>query len=167
MKKYLFVLLLSILSIGKSFSADQLPDILIIENDTVFLKSFPLEDLKFKMYPFDYGGGVGSPNDACLRGYQATWVVIDYKLYLKRIVKIGAPDETVDLQPYFTRNSYTPDMKDGMVFANWYSASLVYYFSNSYRYIYKPGLRFFWDKPKVKFENGLMTVNILNESKNS
>lgn len=165
MKKYIFLLLLSFSFFGKSFATEQIPDILLINNDTIFLKSFPLEDLKFKLYPFDYGGGVGSPNDACLRGYQATWEVIDYKLYLKKIAKIGQPDETIDPKDFFEKNGYTPEMKDGIIFANWYSASLVYYFSNSTKYIYKPGIRFFWDKPKVKFESGLMTKNSLNENK--
>jgi len=165
MKKYIIILLLSVFSFGKSFAADQIPDILLLGSDTVYLKSFPLEDLKFKLYPFDYGGGIGSPNDACLRGYQATWVVIDYKLYLKQITKIGEPQERVNPKDFFEKNGYTPEMKEGMIFANWYSANLVYYFSNSTQYIHKPNVRFFWDKPRVKFENGLMTKNILNESK--
>lgn len=163
MKRYIFILLLSLFCFGKSFAAEQIPDILIINNDTVYLKSFPLEDLKFKLYPFDYGGGIGSPNDACLRGYQAVWVVIDYKLYLKEIRKIGEPWETVNLKDFFEKNGNMPEIVNGMVFAKWHSASLVYYFSNSTQYLYKPGLRFVWDKAKLKFENGLMTKNIIEK----
>jgi len=164
MKKYIIIFLVSVFCFGKSFAADQLPDILLVNNDTVFLKSFPLEDLKFKLYPFDYGGGVGSPNDACLRGYQATWIVIDYKLYLKEIRRIGEPYEKVNLKDFFEKNGYSPEMRDELIFAKWYSASFVYYFSNSSKHLYKPAVRFFWDKPKLKFESGLMTKNILNEA---
>ncbi|MBB4036965.1 hypothetical protein GGR21_002879 [Dysgonomonas hofstadii] len=163
MKKYILILFLSVFCVGKSFAAEQIPDILLVNNDTVFLKTFPLEKLKFKLYPFDYGGGIGSPNDACLRGYQAIWTVVDYKLYLKEIRKIGEPWETVNLKDFFEKNGHSPVMHDGLIFANWYSASLVYYFSNTSKYLYKPAVRFFWDKPKIKFENGLMTINILNE----
>ncbi len=96
-------------------------------------------------------------------GYQAIWTVVDYKLYLKEIRKIGEPWETVNLKDFFEKNGHSPVMHDGLIFANWYSASLVYYFSNTSKYLYKPAVRFFWDKPKIKFENGLMTINILNE----
>jgi len=36
------------LSTTYSFATEQFPDILIIENDTLYLKSFPLEELRLK-----------------------------------------------------------------------------------------------------------------------
>ncbi len=166
MKKIVIVFfVLSIAFVGKSYANDQLPDILLLGGDTVYLKSFPMEDLDFELYPFDYGGGVGSPNASCKRGYVATWEVIDYKLYLKSIARVGDPEVTIDPKDFFEKNGRTPEMKEGLIFANWYSASLVYYFSNSTKYVYKPAVRFFWDKVKIKFENGLMTKNIAQEAK--
>jgi len=165
MKKLFLLLSVIVLCAGKSLAVEQIPDILLIDKDTVYLKSFPLEDLKLKYHPFEYGAGMSYPDASCLRGYQATWVVIDYKLLLKSITKIGDPEQSINLESYFAQNNYDAEFRDGMVFAKWYSAAMVYYFSNSTDFVHKPGVRFPWDKVKLKFESGLMTKNILNETK--
>ena len=86
----IFFFLLS--TIPLALSADQIHDLLIIGKDTILLKSFPLEELNFQIRPFRYGR-YDFPGPTCWRGYQATWKVIDNKLFLVEISKVDAPHE--------------------------------------------------------------------------
>ncbi|MFA6705080.1 MAG: hypothetical protein WCS10_02720, partial [Bacteroidales bacterium] len=85
MRKSILLIIILFISITKVSATEQFSDLLIIKNDTFFLKTFPLEKLKLKLKvkqsPFKYGD-YGFPHTACYRGYLATWKIIDNKLFL-------------------------------------------------------------------------------------
>lgn len=140
-------------------STDQIHDILIIGKDTIFLKSFPLEELNFEKRPFMYGR-FDIPGTSCWRGYQATWKVIGNKLFLVDIAKVGEPHVKVDIVKYFTDNNYSPTIINGLIFADWFSLDLRS-FPRDYKYwgcVWKPK----GSKPCkacIRFQNGVMVYN--------
>ena len=93
MKRFLLIIVVKFFVFSTAFSTEQIADILIIGNDTVYLKSFPLDYLGIKhrilQDPFDYDG-YSFPHTGCYRGYVATWQVIDKNLLLKKVQKIDS-----------------------------------------------------------------------------
>ncbi len=159
MKKLLILLFVFISTIDFVYSTEQRADFLIIGSDTICLKSFPLEELKFQIRPFKYGD-LDLPSTACWRGYQATWKVIDNKLCLIEIVKADSTHEKLDIENYFKINSYSPKIINGLFYADWYSADLEPYIR---KYGNKSCL-FKSYRPKkskaiIKFEKGIMIEN--------
>ena len=141
------------------FSADQIHDILIVGRDTIFLKTFPLEQLNFSIRPFQYGQ-YDFPGTSCYRGYQATWKVIDKRLFLVEITKVGAPGEKADIVQLFARNGQSPTVINGMVLADWFSMDLTT-FPRVYNF-----LGCVWKsagakkcRPTVRFQSGKMVLN--------
>jgi len=67
------LIFISILSLTfSSFVTEQEADLLIIENDTIYLKEFPLEKLELEKRPFG-NTRITAPSSACWRGYKAVW----------------------------------------------------------------------------------------------
>lgn len=126
MKKVYLILLAFVLLNKISFSTEQIPDKLIIGHDTVCLQTFPFEDLKFKIRPFDYGN-YDFPHTACWRGYQATWKVIDDKLFLIEMIRKDSILNTPELAQYFRKNGYEPNIINGLIYADWFTADLEKY----------------------------------------
>lgn len=138
---------------------DQKPDLLIIGNDTIFLKSFPLEQLGFAKRPFSYGN-YDFPNEYCFRGYQAVWKVVDKKLLLSEIIKADGSAEKADMIAYFMQNNYTPVVYGGSIFADWFTMDLTS-FPREYKFlgcVWK-GKRAKKLKPALRFKNGILVVN--------
>lgn len=159
MKRRVFICLLFIVAITRAFSTDQIHDILIIGKDTIFLKTFPLEELHFAVRPFQYGR-YDFPSTSCYRGYQATWQVVDKQLFLRDIHKVGEPDEKADLVNLFAANGYSPTMINGMVLANWFSIDLRP-FPTTHKFmgcVWK-SKRSKKCKPSIRFESGRMVYN--------
>ncbi len=155
----LTILFLFLSSVHYTYLSDQVHDLLILQSDTIRIKTFPLEELGFSQRPFPHTE-VTLSGLHCLRGYQATWEVIDKRLYLTRLVNIHDPNAEIDLVQYFLDNAYTPIVVNGRIFANWYSKSLASY-PRQYSFwgcIWKPRKA---RKPKatVRFENGMLVMN--------
>lgn len=138
---------------------EQLPDFLIIKGDTIELKSYPLEQLRFEVAPFEY-----APNfyelEKCVRGYQATWRVINHKLFLTDLTKVGDPHAEIDIEQYFLENDYTPIVINGYIFADWYSTLLMSYPATIqkcayFEKTYKPVRQ----KATIRFKDGVMKYN--------
>jgi len=120
MKRFLAILVMSLFAVSTALSTEQIPDILIIGNDTIELESPPFQSLKIDgkvlKLPFQPW------HTACWRGYIATWEVIDNNLTLK---KINVGNETkFDIVEYLETNGYTPKTINGLVVADWYLAIL-------------------------------------------
>jgi len=82
----IFIIILGILITSNVFGTAQIPDILIYNNDTISLYSNPLESFYNEKNPRPKNFGIdGCWSTACWRGYQATWQIIDKKLYLIEI----------------------------------------------------------------------------------
>jgi hypothetical protein len=132
MKILLFILLLSYhLFI---YATEQTPDILVIGNDTIYLKSFPLDDLNFSHRPF----GEELINTGCWRGYQAVWMIENDSLFLKEI-RPCYPDTALvqfNIEKYFIDNEYNPVIIGGKIFADWYSAKFIHYYVSAFSHCY-------------------------------
>ncbi len=157
-KAYLiFIALVFLNKIG--LSTEQVPDILIVGNDTIYLQTFPIEDLNFKISPFKYGE-YDFPHTGCWRGYQATWKVIDNKLFLIEVIRVDSIQDTLELEEYFRKNGYEPKLINGLIYADWFTADLEKYPS---LYANKHCI-FRTDNPKgknvvLKFNKGVMIEN--------
>jgi len=160
MKILLFILFISFhLSI---YATEQFPDLLIIGNDTIYLKSFPLASLGFEVGPF----GNDAPNTGCWRGYHATWRLVNYKLYLDSIIACNPLDGTIDPIEYLRSNGYEPVIENGLIFADWYSGKLIKYGKFSWKN--KIFLWSHWDEDEIDlddiilwFDEGYLVLNKL------
>ncbi len=157
-KVYLiFVVFVFLNKIG--FSTEQIPDKLIIGNDTICLQTFPIEDLNFKIRPFKYGD-YDFPHTGCWRGYQATWKVINNKLFLVEVTRADPTQDTLELEQYFRKNGYEPKIINGLIYADWFTAALEKYPS---LYVNKACI-YRSNNPKkkklvLKFNRGVMIEN--------
>ena len=128
MKNFILILILFILP-NKLFATEQIPDLLIIEKDTVELRelsNFPLEFLNLEFRPFNYTRQT-APHTGCWRGYQAIWRVIDNKIYLEKIQRCYGDknnDKIENLKDFFEKNQINTIEKDGMILANWFNLNL-------------------------------------------
>ena len=167
MKRFFILIVISFFAVSTAFSTEQIPDILIIENDTVYLKSFPLDFLRFKnreiTAPFYYK--YGFPNTACWRGYVATWKIVENYLLLEKVAKIDC-DSTLNIIEYFQSNGYNPKIMNGFVVADWYSDTLKRY--DLMRDYHKRRDKFYLStdyskqnnkRAELVFENGKITKN--------
>lgn len=162
----LVIILCSLLTaINFSLTVDQKPDLLIIGNDTLFLRSFPLEDLGFEIRPFQ-SSDIYVPNLDCLREYQATWKVIDKKLFLVEIAQDNLSHDKVDILPFFEANHYNPVVINGLVFADWVTIELSTYPKNYGHWTCydKARKKRKWRKT-LAFEKGVVTYSKLGKGK--
>jgi hypothetical protein len=172
MKRRFFLFLVAIFLISlTAYSTEQIPDRLIIEKDTIYLKSFPLDYLRAKLKireaPFDYGNGRDFPHTGCYRGYVATWQIIDELLTLKEVQKIDTVGTQLNVVEYLSENGYNPKIINGYVVAEWYSDTLKYYdffiYHLAYKfdefYVSKDYLREGDKKIELIFENGKLIKN--------
>ena len=142
-----------------AYHMDQKPDLLLVGSDTIFLKSYPLEDLRFEQRPFSYSI-YDFPDDDCIRGYLATWRIVDDSLYLVNVVKGDETHKQLDLVKYFSENDYSPIMSDGMIFADWFTMELSS-FPRHYNYLgcnFK-SYRVKKSKACLKFDKGIVVYN--------
>jgi len=166
MKRLFLILVVNFLAFSTVFSTEQIPDKLIIGKDTIFLKSFPLDNLRLKKAPFDYGGYF-SPHTGCWRGYVATWQIIDETLTLKEVQKIDSAGTRLNIIEYLSNNGYSPKTKNGYVIADWYSDTLKLYDFFRYNfahkrnefYVSKDYLNDKGKKIELVFENGKLVEN--------
>ena len=159
MKKVFLIFIAFVLLNKIGFSTEQISDKLIIGNDTICLQIFPLEDLKFKIRPFKYGD-YDFPHTGCWRGYQATWKVIDDKLFLIGIIRVDSISDTLELEQYFRKNGHEPKIINGLIYADWFTADLekypaLYVNKGCISRSYNPKKK----KVVMKFERGVMIEN--------
>ncbi len=166
MKRFFLILVVSFFASSIVFSTEQFPDKLIIGKDTIYLKSFPLESLKFKKASFDYGG-YSFLSTGCYRGYVATWEIIAQTLTLREVQKIDSVGTQLDIIEYLSNNDYVPKIINGYVIADWYSDTLKLYdfflCNLAYKfdefYVSKDYLREKDKKIELVFENGRLVRN--------
>ena len=112
-------------------ATEQEPDILIIGNDTLLIKSFPLEDLELEFRPFGYTD-ITVPSTACWRGYRAIWKVENDSIFLEKIISCATdfrnrPEtKQQDINDLFKKNNIEYRIVDNKVFADWFSTNLYY-----------------------------------------
>ncbi len=159
MKRLVISILTFLLFVNGIYATEQISDKLIIGHDTICLQTFPIEDLNFKIRPFKYGNYDFS-HTACWRGYQATWKVIDNKLFLVEVISVDSTPDTLELVQYFRKNGYEPKIINGLIYADWFTADLEKYLSLDVN----KGCIYRSNTPKkkkvvLKFNRGVMLEN--------
>ena len=166
MQKIILTISLIIIAVSHLFSTEQKPDLLILGKDTIYLQSFPLEKLEFKIPPFKYGD-YPFHTTGCWRGYQAVWTIENDKLYLVEIIRDDSSNQRLNIEKYFADNGYSPKIENGKILADWYTANLEDYFKT-----FNPQFHGYNDKkclfesyrPKekrrlIKIESGVVVEN--------
>lgn len=123
MKIWIKILIFSILFLKSNsiFGTDQIPDFLIIENDTICIFAKPLELLyDEKTRPKTFFDKEPCGMTACWRGYYAYWKLENNKLYLIKIVDCCDIKVTADLKKIFGSK-----FKDNKVFAYWVTGTFL------------------------------------------
>lgn len=142
-------------------------DLLVVDKDTFYLKTYPLEALNLKQCPF----GLGKQDEQMINqypGYQAVWRIVEGKLYLEKIVSvIGKTEQEENLAELFKRNGVQYRTNGKMVLADWFS--ITYYPIEPYT-VAKGSITLLGgsfeetynaDKALVRIEKGLVTINKL------
>jgi len=127
MHKIILTILFIIISFADAFSTGQIPDLLILGKDTIYLQSFPLETLNLKIRPFKYENH-SFHTTGCWRGYQAVWTIENSKLYLVEIIRDDSSKQRLNIKTYLADNGYSPKIENGKILADWYTANLEDYF---------------------------------------
>ncbi|WP_133259793.1 hypothetical protein [Pseudochryseolinea flava] len=146
-------ILLSTISVFKTFGTAQVPDRLVYKGDTLSIFANPLELLYSddSQRPKFFGDKEGCNSTACWRGYQAEWVIIDGQLYLTGIFSCCFYDDKIkaDLTALFGSK-----FVDGKVKADWVTGNIIapqgkqlYYVHMGYESLYEKELEF-------QFRNG-------------
>ena len=156
-----------------AFATEQETDLLIIENDTIYLKTFPLEKLELKKRPFG-NSRAPAPSTACWRGYRAIWKIKDDKLYLEKIIRCNSDRENGEqnIMELFNSNDVDFEKSDGMILANWVTEDL-YKMNFSIANYHKDKIYLYdgWDEKennkdkslRLKIEKGEVSLNRLKE----
>ncbi|MFC6999131.1 hypothetical protein [Rufibacter roseus] len=149
----------------------QVPDLLLIGKDTIFLYSFPLENF-LEHRPFGFtSDSLRSTN--CWRGYQAIWRLVNDTLYLERIRRCESDKIQGDENIYalFEKNKLEGTFSKGKVVAYWYDKTLIQYLLPKGIPNYKNEI-YLWEKKdknkkntilRLKFEKGVLKVNNLQK----
>lgn len=151
---------LFILVFGKPLT-EQTPDILVLRDQTYYLKSFPLDDLK--LWNTSQLNDSIELNSGCWRGYQATWVVRNDSLFLTGMTDCYKKYQ-IDLESYFAERKPKVEVQENELFAYWYDAKLIQYqhpFLNeeeSAKYLYSIDWRELKKNERVvlTFKNGII-----------
>lgn len=169
MKQIITTLLFLTCTIGV-YATRQQTDLLIIEKDTFYLKTFPLENLKLTTRPFG-NTRLTAPSTSCWRGYRAVWRVIDNKLYLEKIIRCNYDRGTTkqSIKELFDQNGIKCKEKDEMILADW--LTITFYKLPKHHFRDQTYLTGAYDSRgnqkdkslKLEIENGKITLNRLKE----
>jgi hypothetical protein len=120
--KKLFAILAILILPFYVFATEHEADLLINGNDTIYLKSFPLEKLELKVRPFGYTIAT-APTTACWRGYRAVWKIVNNQLYLEKRSRChyDGDDGDENIFELFEKNGFKFETKDSMILADWYT----------------------------------------------
>ncbi|MBJ7881248.1 hypothetical protein [Gelidibacter salicanalis] len=172
MKKIMsFIFLLSLTF--SAFATEQEMDLLIVENDTIYLKTSLLEKLELETPPFG-NTRERAPSTGCWRGYRAIWKIIDNKLYLEKIIRCNSDrgKGEQDLIELFKANGFDFKENNGMILADWVTEDFYKMnFSSSNYYKDKIYLYDGWNEKeknkdknlKLKIKSGEIKLNRLKE----
>lgn len=171
--KELLTILIFLNFVTVVYATEQESDLLIIDNDTVYLQFFPLDSLNLTMKPFGHTRET-APATGCWRGYRAIWRIIDNTLYLEKITRCYSDREEGEekIIELLQLNDIEFQEKDGMILANWVTEDL--YTRDLSKAKYHPDRLYLYEqyygKSKLKKDNlrfsivnGIITIDKLNK----
>ncbi len=121
---------------SKLFSTGQIPDLLVLGNDTLRLFANPLESYFQQGHTREFPDLRGCGSTACWRGYQAIWTIIENKLYLLRIQSCHTGNWCNDTHPANLQQMFRGKFSNGKVLADWVTDSLIAPHGKRLRYIH-------------------------------
>jgi len=153
MKKIIGLLILVFLS-EHCFSTGQVPDYLIIDNDTIAIFSNPLEQYFEKVGNREIIGLKTWGSTACWRGYKAIWRLKNDSLFLVAITSCHSFSDMrdADLDLMFGEN-----YKNNSVFASWFSGNIMAPKGELLQYVHMGYASVYEEEQYFTFENGKMT----------
>ncbi len=140
------------------FATAQMPDYLIVDNDTIAIYANPLEYFfnEQNPRPESFFGDEDCNSTACWRRYIAIWKLKQQKLYLREMWSCCDNPVKLDLKKLFGEK-----YKNNQVFADWFSEPILspqgerlYYHHMGYGSVYEKEVVY-------HFENGIL-LDILN-----
>lgn len=153
--KYFLLVMLFFSIIQKCYCTEQQADILIYENKEVKIYTYPLEDVWMKVLVDTSYIQKTCMSTSCYRLYEATWEIIDDKLYLHQISDCCNSEIKADLNLIFDKA-----FKDDKVFSNWFNGRFVIPVGDILYYEY------FSSKPVYQYEKLIYVKNgIIEEVK--
>lgn len=112
------LIIFCILPSEKAIATGQMADYLIIDCDTFYLFSNPLEPyLHFKNERSINGVTLGMTSTACYRGYIATWKIQNDSLFLVKLIRGIELDSTI---VFSLKDEFGKDQ----VYASWYTGTI-------------------------------------------
>ena len=164
MKKILGLLILVSIS-QLVFSTGQVPDYLIVDNDTIAIFANPLEQYFEKAGNREIIGLEGCGSTACWRGYKAIWELKNDSLFLTTITSCHSGDWCTDIKDADLELMFGDDYKNNSVFASWFTGDimapkgeLVQYVHMGYGSIYEKELY-------LTFDNGIKIKERIKSNK--
>ena len=164
MQKVLFIFF-TLLSLNV-IATEQEPDLLIVNNDTIYLQHFFLKKLQLNHNPFLEKNPLpieNTPSTSCWRGYRAIWTIENDSLFLTRIIRcrIGeSRNDEEDIFKLFEKNDIPYIEKNGMIFASWATVKLYKYRSSSKCVRLSSIKESFFRKIYLNVENGIVLTLI-------
>jgi hypothetical protein len=155
MKKISGILILIALS-TKLFAGSQVPDICIFQKDslkdTLSTYAYPLETYLDQQDDRSLGGFKNCNSPACVRGYQAVWLVKKDSLFLINIQGCNEQMSWCDESAIPSlKNIFGESVKNKRVFANWVNGNYRFFKGNEIPLLNKP---MFESEKQVAFKNG-------------
>ncbi len=132
------------------------PDILIWENDTINIQTFPLSCwYKFDQQILFDNKKVKPECWGCLKNYTAEWKIINSKLYLSNIYSFNFKKDSIktDLNKLFF---FPYKVEDNLVLADWYSGNLFVPKGEHIWMSQSPGFPIYESEWNLTFENGIL-----------
>jgi hypothetical protein len=167
--KRLFGFLILLFVTIKCYSTAQVPDYLVIDNDTIAIFANPLEQYFEKLGNREIIGLKGCGSTACWRGYKAVWRLKNDSLFLTAITSCHSGDWCTDIRDADLDLMFGDDYKNNCVFASWVSSDimapkgkLVQYIHMGYGSIYEENRYFTFSngiKIKEKIQSNKKIVN--------
>jgi len=114
----IFLLILNL----KTFATAQIPDLMVIDKDTFFMHTNPLEIYLDSIGNRDFPDFVGGGSTACWRGYQAVWRVENDSLFLEKIQSCHRDEGDIDANLH---KMFRDKFINGRVYADWYTGLIV------------------------------------------
>ena len=150
MKLSFIILALSILPLS-SFCTGQVPDYIIMGNDTLPIFSNPLEQYFDKIGTREIIDFSGCGSTACWRGYKAIWEMQNDSLFLIAITSCRNPCSN------FRNANLKAMFGSDKVFADWYNGEIIIPGGELVRYVHM-GYRSMYERElHLKLENGIKT----------
>lgn len=156
MKKILgLLILISISQLG--FSTGQVPDYLVVGNDTIAIFSNPLEQYFEKVGNREIIGLKGCGSTACWRGYKAIWKLQNDSLFLTAITSCHTGDWCTDTRDADLDLMFGDDYKNNSVFASWVTGEIMAPKGELVQYIHMGYASVYEQEQIFTFKSGIKT----------